>query len=74
MYYVTIEKMAHGLIRRYSPTFDAETAQQRLCEAAEDWLKRGYTILCNSIEQAVILDQLEGMTPIAILQIATIGE
>lgn len=70
--YVTIEKMAHGLIRRYYPTGDAEEAQVRLYEATEEWLKRGYCVLQSSCEEAVILDDLNDYKPVAILQIKTL--
>ena len=72
--YVTIEKMAHGLVRRYAPARDAEEAQVRLYEALEEWCKRGYTVLQSSCEEAVIIDGLNNNKPIAILQITTIEE
>lgn len=71
--YVTIEKMAHGLIRRYAPADDTEEAQARLYEAMEEWVLRGYEILQDSCERAIILDGLNNHEPIAILQIKTIA-
>ena len=70
--YVAIEKMAHGLVRRYCPALDIEKAQCALYETAEQWNKRGYCVLFSSPEEAVILDDLKGFEPIAILQIKTI--
>lgn len=69
MLYVCIEKLAHGLIRERGVGWDAEQAQGVLCSEAEEWERRGYTILWGSVEEVVILD---GTKPIGVLQIKTI--
>lgn len=57
--YVVIEKMAHGLIRRYAPAKSAQEAKERYAEATEQWNARGYSVLHNLQGQGVILDTLD---------------
>lgn len=66
--YVTVEKLEHGLTRRYGVPSTRRTAKALYEYAKADWTKRGYTILERLYGKAVIVDEARAIGVIQIVQ------
>lgn len=69
--YVTIEKLAHGVVRRLGKPDTLWTAFNRFNETKGDWTEKGYTLLENIPGQAIILDDTKAIGTIQIMKITT---
>lgn len=67
--YVVIEKMAHGLVRRWGSAHEAPNAAKCYEAAKRSWQERGYAILENIFGQAVILDETKAIGIIQIIPV-----